>query len=232
MGNDLIVHLRAELVEFTSSLVRFLPHVLGALLILVLGWLTALLLRALARRMLSWLQFDRLVERAGGGDLLKRAGFGLPHAVVARAVYWLTWIAVLLAAMSALDIAGADVLISDFVRLLPNLAVALTVLIIGFAFSALSWQLTVLAAVNARLHSAKVLATLVRVLVLAASVAMAFEQLGIGRGVLHTAFAIVFGAVMLAMAIAFGFGGRHAARRFLEEDLLARGKKDERASHL
>jgi hypothetical protein len=110
--------------------------------------------------------------------------------------------------------------------------VALLVLGIGVALSSLAWRVALLAAVNARFYSAKLVAGCARALVLVISVAMAFGQLGIGSGVLHTAFAIVFGALMLAAAIAFGLGGRHAARRFLEERLLARTKKEDDASHL
>lgn len=234
MGNELTLGLRGALGEFAASLTRFLPRLLAALIILVLGWLIAALLRRVTRRLLSWLRFDLLVERAGGGDVLKRAGFGPPEAVVATAAYWLTWILVLLAAMTALDVAGAQSLAADLIRFLPSLAVALLVLVIGFALSGVAWRVALLAAVNAQLHSARLLAGLVRGLVLVASVAMAFEQIKIGRGVVHTAFAITFGAVMLALAIAFGLGGRHTARRFLEERLLAREKKpdEDEASHL
>jgi hypothetical protein len=231
-GNELLQRLRTTLVEFGSSLLQFLPRLLAALLILVIGWLCATLLRAVTRRVLSWARFDQIMERAGGGELLKRAGLGRPHVLVGTAAYWLTWIAVLLAAMKVLGISGAENLVADFVRLLPSVAVALVVFIIGFALASVAWRVALLAAVNARLHSAKLLAAVVRGLVLVASLAMAFEQLNIGRGVLHTTFAIVFGALMLAVAIAFGLGGRHAARRFLEERLLARGKKDDDASHL
>jgi hypothetical protein len=205
---------------------------LAALLILVIGWLGATLLRAVTRRVFSWVRFDRAVERAGGGELLKRAGMGPPHALIGTAVYWLTWIAVLLAALKTLGVSGTETLLTDFVRFLPSVAVALVVFVIGFALASLAWRIALLAAVNARFHSAKLLAGGVRVLVLVGSIAMAFEQLDIGRGVLHTAFAIVFGALMLALAIAFGLGGRHAARRFVEERLLARGKKEDDASHL
>jgi hypothetical protein len=232
MGKDLLHGLRTLLLEFGSSLLQFLPRLLAALLILVFGWLCATLLRAMTRRALSWARFDRIMERAGGGDLLKRTGLGRPHALVGTAVYWLTWVAILLAAMKVLRISGTETLVADFVRLLPSVGVAFVVFIIGFALASVAWRVALLAAVNARLNSAKLLAAVVRGLVLVASFAMAFEQLNIGRGVLHTTFAIVFGALMLAVAIAFGLGGRHAARRFVEERLLASGKKDDDASHL
>jgi hypothetical protein len=62
---------------------------------------------------------------------------------------------------------------------------------------------------------------------------MALEQLGLGKGVVHTAFAITFGSIMLACSIAFGFGGRHVARKLVERHLLAAEEKDEDGrSHL
>jgi hypothetical protein len=140
----------------------------------------------------------------------------------------------LLIAFQALGLSGMELLVADFVRFVPRLGAAILVLVIGFLVSGLAWRASLLAAVSAGMQGSKLLGMLVRSLVIVATVAMALEQIEIGRGVMHTAFALVFGAVMLATAIAFGLGGRHLARRFLEDRLLARDRADDdnEASHM
>jgi hypothetical protein len=234
MGKQILATLQQALREFVGSLAAFLPRLLAALAILAFGWLLAVLLRSVTRKLFRWVRLDQLVDRIGAGQPLGKL-LGKPaHDVLARAVYWLTWIAVLLITFQALGLSGTDLLVADFVRFVPRLGAAILVLVIGFLLSGLAWRAALLAAVSAGMQGSKLLGTLVRSLVIVATVAMALEQIDVGRGVMHTAFALVFGAVTLATAIAFGLGGRHLARRFLEERLLARDRvEDDRdGSHM
>jgi hypothetical protein len=82
-----------------------------------------------------------------------------------------------------------------------------------------------LAAVNAGYRSPTLLSWSVHVLVWILAGSMALEEIGIARQTVVAAFSIVFGALMLGMAIAFGLGGRHLARRFLER-LLGQKEKE------
>jgi hypothetical protein len=219
MGNEIILTMRAVFETFARSLVNFLPRALAASALLIAGWLLASLLRLVTRRLLGWLKFDRLLERMDAGQTLRQVNLS-PQRLVGSTIYWLTWAAVATAAVETLGIAGAEPLLADFVRFLPHVLAAVAVLVIGFLLSSLAWRAAMLAAVNAGLRSAKLVGALARGLVLVATAAMSLEQLGLGRGVMLAAFAITFGAVMLALAIAFGLGGRHAARRVLEERIL------------
>lgn len=233
MAEEILAQLTLAGSTFVSTLSRFLPRALSALALLIAGWVLATVLRAVVRKLLVLVRFDTLLERLGIESVLQKAGISPAHAVVATVVYWLTWAAVGLAVLEVIGVSGAELLVTDFLRFLPRLVAAVLILVIGVVLSSLAWRASVLAAVNYRLQAAKVLGTLVRVLVLIATSAMAFEQIGVGQGVLHTAFAIVFGSVMAALALAFGLGGRHAARRYLEQKLLARGKgEDSGQSHL
>jgi hypothetical protein len=231
---SILDQLAAALRQFAGALMAYLPRLLAALAILVVGLVLAAALRAVARRILRWIRFDQVIERVGAGALLRKISAAPAHATVAKVVYWLTWTAVALAALKTLGVSGTDLLVSDFVRFLPRLATAVLVLIVGFLLSSLAWRASLLAAVSAGMQAAKLIGAFVRLLVIVAAIAMALEQVEVGHGVMHTAFAIVFGGVMLAAAIAFGLGGRHAARRFIEKTLLARGKDvdGEAGSHM
>jgi Conserved TM helix len=233
MGHEILLTLRAALDSFVQILVQFLPRALSALMLLIFGWVLAGLLRLIVRKLLVWVRFDALLQRLGADGWFAPKGAPPPHRVASNAVYWLTWVGVVLAMLEALGVSGAAPLIGDFLRFLPRLVAAAAILVVGFTLSTLAWRASILAAVKYRLQAATVLGTLVRLLVIVTTVAMAFEEVGVGSGVVHTAFAISFGSVMFAAAIAFGLGGRHAARRYIEQRLLARGKDDDDGqSHL
>jgi hypothetical protein len=221
MMEELLSLLRSAWTDFLLQVAHFLPRLLAVLIILLAGWGIAALVRAVVRRVLGWVRFNALLERAGTGALLSRAGAPMADQIVGSLIFWLIWLAFLLSGLRALGIAGAEALATDFLRFVPRLLVALLVLVGGFALANFLWRVVLLAAVNARIPQAPLLGALVRVLVIAAAVAMALEQVGMAETVVQTAFAIFLGSVMLSAAIAFGLGGRHLARRFLEEKLLA-----------
>jgi hypothetical protein len=94
--------------------------------------------------------------------------------------------------------------------------VGIVILIVGLLASKFAWRATLLAAVNANLRSARLLSGALRWLLIAITVAMALEQIGVAKTIMLTAFAIAFGAVMLGAAIAIGIGGGPVARRYFE----------------
>jgi hypothetical protein len=113
------------------------------------------------------------------------------------------------------------------------LVVALAILVVGLVVANFAWRATLLAAVNARIGSPRLLSNAVRALILILAVAMALEQIAVAQTVVLTAFAIAFGAVMAGLAIAFGIGGGNLARRFLEQQFPERPPADsDRVSHL
>ena len=117
-------------------------------------------------------------------------------------------------------------LVAQFFRFVPRFLAALLVLSLGLLAGNFLWRATLLASVNAGLPGARLLSGALRVLVIAIGVVMALEQLGLATAVILTAFAITFGALMLGLAIAFGLGGRDAARQLLEQQLQARQDRD------
>jgi len=88
--------------------------------------------------------------------------------------------------------------------------------VLGFVVANFAWRATLIAAVNARVPSPRVVSGAVRALVLILAGAMALDQIALARTIVLTAFAIAFGAVMLGLAIAFGVGGGGIARRILD----------------
>jgi hypothetical protein len=234
MLETILEALRQTVTTYLETLKAFLPRILATLSILVAGWLIAAILRFVARRTLVLLRFNALAQRSGMADILKKADLPDADVLVSSVVFWLVFLGFLLSGIDALGFRGIEGLINEFVLLIPRLFVAIAILIVGAFAANFAWRATLLAAVNARLFSARLMAAGVRFIILVMAVAMALEQVALARAIVQTAFAIVFGAVMLAMAIAFGIGGADVARRLLEQTLSDQGKGTEAdsSSHL
>src|SRR5688572_3429686 len=219
--------------NFVESLAAFLPRVVTTLAIIIVGWLIAMLLRTIVRSLLGWVRINAASERFGVAPLLRTADLPPADALLGAIVFWLVWLGFLLSGIDVLGFTALQGLIASFWAFVPRLMFAVVILVIGFVVANFFWRATLLAAVNARVPSPRLLAGAVRWLILILTGAMALEQIAVARTVVLTAFAIAFGALSLAVAIAFGIGGGGIARRILEHQFpeQQRSSADE-ISHL
>jgi hypothetical protein len=219
--------------NFVDSLNFFLPRVVTTLAIIVAGWLIAILLRTVVRLVLKGLRFNAGAERAGIAPLLKVADLPPADALAGSIVFWLVWLGFLLSAVDVLGFAALQGLVTSFTAFVPRLLVAIAILVVGFVAANFAWRATLLAAVNARLPSPRLLSGAVRWLILILAAAMALDQIALARTIVLTAFAIAFGALMLGIAIAFGIGGGGIAKRILEHQFPERERSSaDEMSHL
>jgi hypothetical protein len=216
-----------------AAFVQFVPRLVAATIIFAGGFVVSLLVRGLIQKMLEWAGFYRLSRRTGASDMLRMADLPAADVLIGKIIFWIVWIGFIVSAVDTLRFAPFQGLVLEFVRLVPRVLVALIVLSLGFLVGKFVWRATLLASVNAGLPGARLMSGALRFLVIAIGVVMALEQLGLATAVVLTAFAITFGAVMLGLAIAFGLGGRHAARQLLEQQFLAKKERDaDAAPHL
>jgi len=216
-----------------SGVAAFLPRLVVTLSIVVAGWVMAAVSSFVTRLLLRWVRFNRFAERAGVAELLRRAELRPAEALVSSLVFWLVLTGFLLSGLVGLGFQGVASLVGDFLRFVPRLLIAIVLLAVGLLGANFAWRATLLAAVNAKIPSARLIAEAVRLLILVLAVAMALEQVAVARTVVLTAFAIAFGAVMLGAAIAFGIGGGPIARRILERHFPEQQPRDsDGASHL
>jgi hypothetical protein len=234
MDNSFMQDLLAVLRDFYANTMQFLPRLLGALIIIALGWALALALKKLVRRALVAAKFDKFCETSGMGQLFRRADLLAPPSELAgRCLFWTVWIVFLMSAVSALGVDAFSRLATDFFGYLPHILAALLIVLIGFLLGNFLARAAVLATVNAGFASAHLVGSAVRLLIAVFAFAMALDQLQIARNIVTAGFAIAFGALMLGAALAFGLGGRDVARKVLEERLLARGKNvEDELSHI
>jgi len=125
-----------------------------------------------------------------------------------------------------------DHLIERVFDYLPNVFVAIIIVILGYMLGNFLGRAALIASVNAGMQLSRLFGRVVRYLIFILSVLIALEQLGIGKETVLLAFAILFSGIVLAMAIAFGLGGRDLAREFLEKRLAERPGGDDDIHHL
>ncbi|MFQ5663381.1 MAG: hypothetical protein ACE5HL_06090 [Terriglobia bacterium] len=217
----------APLKQLWEQVVGYLPQVSAAVAVLIVGLLGAWLAKQIVYRSLRVLRFDQLAERMGLAALIDRVGLyrGSSH-VIGQLVQGLLLLVTLLLALNALGPAGSDLVLRFFVYL-PKLLTAALILVVGGLAAAFFSRGTLIAAVNARLVSARLLAGAVRVFIWLLAVIVTLEHLGIGRTTLAITFGVVFGGIVTGLAIAFGLAGRDFAKLALDS-LLKRGAREER----
>ena len=218
--------------NFVESVAQLLPRAVVTLSIIVVGWFIAIMLKWLTRWVLGRVGFNTLCERFELAALLKTAGLPSAEALASAAVFWIVWIGFLLSGVDVLGFAVLQGLVDGFALFVPRLLVALAILAIGYVLANVAWRATVLAAVNTRVPSPRLLSGAVRALVLILAAAMALDQIAVARTIVLTAFAIAFGAIMLGLAIAFGMGGGGIARRILDHWFPEREVPEDEVKHL
>ena len=227
---ELILHAFAQAHEnFARMLAEFLPRFLVMLIIILIGWLAAYILKIVLRAILRLARVEKVSEEAGASRLLREAELPSMTELLSRAVFWAVWLGFIIIGVSVLGIVSLQKQISDLIELLPQVFVAFVVLFIGMLAANFFSRAALLGAVNAGFPSPKAISETVRIVIGFLAISMALEQVGLGKQTVDIAFAILFGALMLSLAIAFGLGGRHLARRFLEKHFQSedKGRNDE-----
>jgi hypothetical protein len=210
---DTQIHLfLTSLDNFWSQIALFLPKLLAALVLLFLGWMLARLLRAGVRRGLEVLGFGRIAEKSGLEALLAQGGMDLTLAqIIAGIVFWLVLLVVGISAANSLGLDTVATLINRVVLYLPNVVVAILVLVFGTLLARFLNRLLFAWLNSLKAPHALTLSTGVEYGVQIFALFLALEQLAIGTQLLTVAFAIAFGGLVLALSLAFGLGGREWA---------------------
>lgn len=224
--------IRTTLVELGARFRDFVPNLLAMLVLLAVGLLAGLAIRVSVGFVLKWLAFDRFSERTGISTVLRKGGIrATPSRVLALILGWLVLAVFVLLAVAALDLTAAVNLVNEAFAYLPNVLVAGALLLLGSLVAGFVRRSVLIAAVNAGVSSARLLAGGAQVALLVLFAAMALEHLWLGRQVILTSFSILFGGVVLALALAFGLAGRDLARETLER-MRSRRPEDDSLKHL
>ena len=211
--------------EALRNLLGFLPALLGAILVLVLGWIISGLLAGLIERGLKLLGFEHAANSTGINGFIERAGSGWSASrVVAEIAKWFIRLLAIQAAAQILGMERISEVINAILLWLPNLVVALVIVVIGALIARFVSGVVRGSASEMGLASPNLLAGAARYAILAFAVVAAVDQLGIAEMVVNTLFVMTFAAIALAVALAFGLGGQDVARQ-ITQGWYARGQE-------
>ena len=200
-----------------GQLADFLPKLLAALVLLFLGWIIAKLVRGGVRRLLALAHFDQLAEKTGVEEFLKHGDMQVTFAgIISEVSYWLVLLIVLVTVSSSLGLTAVADLFNRVALYLPHIVVAVLIIIFGTLLARFVNRMVFAWLRNLGVKGALTISTVAEYGVQIFAVFVALEQLAIGTQLLTTAFAILFGAVCLALALAFGLGGREWASRAID----------------
>lgn len=218
---------------FWERLLFFTPRLMAAIVVVVVGLLAAWLLKTIFGRILRASGFDAGFQRLGWTAVLERAGVQKPaSACAASALFWLLFLMTVMLSLTAFELPILDRLATGFFLFLPRLAVAIAIVVAGSLLAGFLGRSVLVYSVNAELPLPGLVAATVRALVLGLGAAMALEQVGIATAIVTTAFGLTFGGLMLALALAFGLGGRQAARDLLQRATQGRTGAQDHLDHL
>lgn len=212
-----------------ALLVKLLP----TLTFLIIGLVVGLIIKAVLLRLLKAIRFDSLCDRSGLSAALARSGVRRQAStLVGRLAFWVIFLLFTFMAVDALNLQATANLMSGIIAFLPHLLAALLLLLAGWLLSNFIAEAALIGLVNAQVQEARLLANLIRWGILLFTFAMVLTQLGIAKEIVVAAFSIVFGGIVMALAIALGLGGRNIAREALERRLLQRRAKEEEGEEI
>jgi small-conductance mechanosensitive channel len=208
----LLTSLAAALALFMSAI----PKVIGFAVILIIGWLIASAVAKAVAALLRAVKFNDLAAKGGFTGFVQKMGVNQDASgFIANIAKWFIRLIVLVSAFDALGLPAVSQVLQSLLLWLPNLVVALVVLVIaGLAANALA-SLVRGATAQSGLGSPDLLATITKVAVWAFAIVIAVNQLGIATTLINTLFMATVGALALALGLAFGLGGRDTAAQIV-----------------
>jgi hypothetical protein len=210
--------LRLSMTKMLSQLASLLPGIVALMTALIVSVFIAWVLSVILRRFLARLEFDRRVAQWGLPALAEWSPSSSPTLLVTRAIAWIVIFIGFLIGISAFDGALPSQFVVRLFAYLPDLMAAIVVLIAGSIIARFLARSVLIGAVNLNLQYARLLSAGVKWLVTVLAVTIAIERLGIGGGIIRLAFGILFGGIVLALALAVGLGSKDLVSRSLDRE--------------
>ena len=224
--------LEQSTVGVLSRLASLLPGFLALLVVILLALLLAWVTAAILRRVLRAVRFDERLESWGFTALEDYSPQQSPTLLISRVAAWSIVLAGVVLGLGAIETTVSSELTMRLFEYLPNVAVAIVVLIVGTIIARYLARLVLIESVNMNLHYARLLSVGVKWLVMVCTIAMALDHLEIGSGIVHLAFGILFGGIVFALALAVGLGSKEAVSRSLERESRLPADTEEPIRHI
>lgn len=190
-----------------TAFINYLPSMLGAMLIVFLGWLVARILRGTMKRLFRWANhgLDRLFKR---GDMASARLSETAAHILGTLVFWLVIFVAIAIASRVAGLTTIYMWLDQIVTYLPNLIVGAIIIVVGYIISEVVGEQVTMAARTARSGQSNILGRLAQVAVMVAALIIGLDQLGVDVTFLVALFAVATGAIFIGFSLAFGLGAR------------------------
>jgi len=210
--------LQVSFQDLVSGLIRFLPNLVFAIVIFVLGWVIGSIVGRVIAQLIKAAQIDSALRSAGVGEIVEKGGFKLDTGkFLGGLVKWFIIVIFLVASLEILGLTQVNVFLQQVVLLyVPQVIVAALIILVGAVVADTASRIITGAAMAAGMESANLAGTVARYAIWVFAVLAALGQLGVATPFVQTLFTGIVVALSLAFGLAFGLGGQEAASRFIE----------------
>ncbi|TLY18266.1 MAG: hypothetical protein E6K69_00580 [Nitrospirae bacterium] len=222
MVQEMTQELTALLVEpfhgFWTQVSVKLPAILAALVLLLIGMVVARVIRTAIQSSLKYAKLDQYTDKINLNELLSRLGMGRsPSFVVGFMVYWLIILVFLVSAANTVKLVVVAQVVERFLLFIPHVLAAVLVVAAGLLIGRFLGEIVQNAATANRIQGSIILSKVVNLVVVVFSAVMALEQLGVDTSIMTSSAQIILATLGLALAIAFGLGGRDVAADIIRD---------------
>lgn len=210
------VQIATSVQKALDSLLGFIPNLIGFLIILVVGYIIARVIKGVLTKVLEKVGVDRALHASPAGEHVRKVNSDAsPARLIAAVVFWFIFLFVLTAAISALKIPAVTAFMNQVLNYLPNVIAAIIILVLAAVIAGATGGTA--AKLMGDTPTGKAVATAIPVLVMGIAVFMVLNQLKIAPAIVQITYIALIGSVALAGALAFGLGGRDAAARLVNQ---------------
>ena len=221
------IDISSSLQRALDDLIGFLPHLIGFLIIVAIGYIVARVVKTVVTKLLQKIGTDRAIHTGPSGKYVDRIAPGFkPSPVIGTIAFWFVFLGALAIAVAQLGIPALESVVGEILAYVPNVIAAILILVVAIALA--GFVGTLIERAMGDTPTGKVLRTVAPILILAIGTFMVLDQLQIAPQIVTITYAALLGGLSLAMALAFGLGGRDPARQMLSE---AYDRERERRHH-
>lgn len=213
--------------RIASAAERWVPGFVALVTVLLIAFFIAAIVRAVLRWGLKRIGFDRRAHEWGIAAEGEWGSGHPPSAILSGVAFWMFMLLGLVVGLQSFDGGLMEGFASRILDYVPHLAAGVLILIIGVGVSRFVERSVLIRAVNLQIQSARLLSLGAKWLIVILAAAMTLHHLGIGGAIVTIAFSLLFGGIVLTLALAVGLGSQHAVGRALEKQLDRERRKPE-----
>lgn len=204
--------------QFLNEIARAVPQIIGALLILLIGWLIAKLVKRIFIKLLKLVKLNYLTEKSGIEKFLKEGGVKITAVdLIGSLFYWIIMLIVIMASLNTLQLTSAKELFGEIILYIPNIIVSIIVLLLGVYAAKFVSQAISVSLKNMNENSSQLIGNISYYSIIVLTIFIVLSQLNIAKNIVTIAFLLIFGAFCLAFGLAFGLGGKDYASDLLKK---------------